>query len=328
MAGHNSPPWAERKERKMPMHTGVEVGTELLRDDLTKWSRRLAHKTVREVPHIATLYEVLSPSIATKGLSVAKAFLPEFDTKTASGKFNDFLVDLLEAYILELPEAVKGVGTGMVHHGGSIDPSTPMPAGTATEAMKFIEEWFLPHLAEFSEFTHLLGPRARAAMAQYILTRPTEEFTRFLALTVGKRLAILYLLVPKSPGADIERLETGIRVRWNMAGRIMADATALNDKADLVRLVDRQAAAEMDIRAGEMLSEINELPEIQSELLILKGRSMSFEEALPKTASFVKNFGDHMVSAPAQPAKKFGWFDRKIMQLGGLKIDKQGRRVQ
>jgi len=316
----------EKGKKDMPAHAGVELGTELFRDDLTRMARGLAYQTMRQVPHLATVYEVLGPAIVTKGLSVAKAFLPEFNTKTPGGKAKDFLVDMLEAYILELPEAAKSGSTGGVV---LMAPGAPASVGPVGDAMKFLEEEFIPRISEFAEFVNALGPRARAATAQYILTRPTDEFKRFLDLTVGKRLAVLSLLVPRSLDADIERIETEIRVRWNMTGRILADVAALYEEADRVRSEERRAAREPDIKAAEMEAELNQLPELQTELLRLRAEQpKSLEEQLPRTTKFLRGYADRMARLQSErPVKKFGWFDRQLMRFGGLKIDKHGRRV-
>lgn len=314
----------------MPAHAGVELGTELFRDDLTRMARGLAYQTMRQVPHLATVYEVLGPAIVTKGLSVAKAFLPEFNTKTPSGKAKDFLVDMLEAYILELPEAAK---SGGVHTGTLMAPGAPALAGTADVASKFLVEAVIPRIEEFAEFIHALGPRARAALAQYVLVRPDEEFQRFLNLTAGKRLAILSFLVPRSLDADIERLETEIRVRWTYGEWLLAEATALFKEADAIRPADRVAAAEKDIDGDEKEEEAQQLMaslnELQADLLRLRAEQPKpLEEQLPRTTKLLRGYADRMARPQSErPTKKFGWFDRQLMRLGGLRIDKDGRRV-
>lgn len=312
----------------MPAHAGVELGTELFRDDLTKLARGLAHQTMRQVPHLATVYEVLGPSIVTKGLSVAKAFLPEFNTKTPSGKAKDFLVDMLEAYILELPEAAK---SGGVHAGTFVAPGGPTLIGTADVASKFLAEAVIPRIEEFAEFVHPLGPRARTALAQYILVRPDEDFQRFLSSTVGKRLAVLSLLVPRSLDADIERLETEIRVRWTYGERLVAEAARAHADAVRFRGRDRLAveilmeeAREKEQEAQQLVAFLNEL---QADLLRLRAEQpKSLEERLPRTTKLLQEYANRMALPHELSVKKFGWFDRKLMRLGGLKVDKTGRR--
>lgn len=314
----------------MPAHAGVELGTELFRDDLTRMARGLAHQTMRQVPHLATVYEVLGPAIVTKGLSVAKAFLPEFNTKTPSGKAKDFLVDMLEAYILELPEAAKGGG---VHAGTLVAPGVPTLIGTADVAAKFLAEVVIPHIEEFAEFVHALGPRGRTALAQYILVRPEEEFQRFLNLTAGKRLAILSLLVPRSLDADIERLETEIRVRWTYGEKLAAEASYAHADVARFRRRDRLAAEIRREEATESEKEairlVSILPELQADLLRLRAEQPKpLGEQLPRTTKFLRGYADRVTRPQSErPTKTFGWFDRKLMRLGGLKIDKDGRRV-